>query len=689
MILLSERQKKILQKLCKHDEGVSMSAIEDSLVISRRTVYREFSELKLYLVQHGLNIASNDGRYWLHGSDENRKRLMTELNNQVAEVALSSSQRQAAVVCLLLLGTEPIKIFSLAITLGVSENTIQRDLKGIAKALREYGIKVDVRKSVGVQSTGEEAQKRLILCGVLTNEINEYEFFDYLNSTDEKPAKSFFLNLLPRQILFECVAALKKAMVEYTTKSDIQEVQWVLLVAISILRMKTTVIKSYSAAKQKSIFKYRQKVLVILDKFGSEIKEKITSGEIDFLAVQLKGLDYHFSAESWSDDYGLQISYDVKELIKWVSDAFGWNFGRDRDLFDRLSKHITLLLKNNTLKLPNTRIETLENVSQQYQELYKAIQDALREVFPEFIFTPMEAQLILLYFANSYTSDSKIQKLKTLIVCPNGIGTASILKSRLQREIVEIHAVKIAKVSELNNVELSQYDLILSTVSLPGFGWNYLVVSPLLLDDEVQQVKSLIRKIGGRLEYVEAQNKKVTNAIYDKGQEKLTRLAQEIKEANEFANSVEVSRVNSTGDLGSTLDLILGSIPEKITNEKQVVKEELLKRIRLAPVGIPRATIALVHATNSNVKRPFFNIYDLTKPIDMLAMDQAPIKVSRILLMLGPTPMTDFQNILMGTVSGAIVMSNFTTGIFEKGNQDQVRDLIATQFLEQIEMKGK
>ncbi|MDN7145447.1 HTH domain-containing protein [Liquorilactobacillus mali] len=689
MILLSERQKKILQKLCKHDEGVSMAAIEDSLVISRRTVYREFSELKLYLLQHGLRIESNDGRYWLNGSDENRKKLMTELNNQAAEVTLSSSQRQAAVVCMLLLGTEPIKIFSLAITLGVSENTIQRDLKSIAKALEEYGIEVDAKKSVGVQITGEEVQKRLILCGILTSEINEYEFFDYLNSTDEKPAKSFFLNLLPREILFECVTALKETMIEHNTKSDVQEVQWVLLVAISILRMKTAVINSYSAAKQKGIFKYRQEVLTILDKFGSKIKEKITSGEIDFLAVQLKGLDYHFSNESWSNDYDLQISYDVKELIKWVSDAFGWNFGRDRDLFDRLSKHITLLLKSNTLKLPNTRIETLENVSQQYQELYKAIQGALSKTFPEFTFTPMEEQLILLYFANSYTSDSKIQKMKTLIVCPNGIGTASILKSRLQREIAEIHTVRIAKVSELNNVDLGQYDLILSTVSLPGFSWNYLVVSPLLLDEEVQQVKALIRKLGGRREYVEEQNKKVADAVYDKGQEKLTLLAQEVNEANEFVESVEISKINSTGDLGSTLDLILEVISEKVTSEKQEIKAELLKRIQLAPVGIPRATIALVHATNLNVKRPFFNIYDLTEPIDMLAMDQAPIKVSRILLMLGPTPMTDFQNVLMGTVSGAIVMSNFTTGIFEKGNQEQVRDLIATQFLEQIEIKGK
>lgn len=90
MILLSERQKKILQKLSMYSEGVTMAMIEDSLVISKRTVYREFSELKLYLVGHGLSIESTEGRYFLVGSKENLDALQVEMNSQNVGIELTS-----------------------------------------------------------------------------------------------------------------------------------------------------------------------------------------------------------------------------------------------------------------------------------------------------------------------------------------------------------------------------------------------------------------------------------------------------------------------------------------------------------------------------------------------------------------------------------------------------------------------
>lgn len=689
MILLSERQKKILQKLSMYSEGVTMAMIEDSLVISKRTVYREFSELKLYLVGHGLSIESTEGRYFLVGSKENLDALQVEMNSQNAGIELTSKQRQSAVVCLLLLSIEPMKIFNLAVSLGVSENTIQRDLRTLTFALSEYGIDINARKAVGVQVIGDEAQKRLILCGILTNEINEYEFFEYLDGKINKETESFFLRLLPKELLVECSLALKDVITQFNMKSDMQEVQLVLLFAISMFRMSNEVIKSYSAAKQQDIFKYRQKVLTVLDKLGTEIKEKITTGEIDFLAVQLKGLDYHIFDKNWSDDNSLQVSYDVKELIKLVSKKFDWNFEYDHDLFERLSKHIMLLLTNEMLKLPNTKIETLENISKEYGELYKVICDSLTIVFSDFIFSPTEAQLILLYFANSYASESGLKKMATLIVCPNGIGTASILKMRLHKEIPEINLIKIAKASELNEVEPARYDLILSTVNLPGFNWNYIVVSPLLLDDEIQQIKTRILKLYEQRKYANEQNKKEAEFSIDSGKKKLEMMAQKMSEANQIIDAIKVTKVTNAGGITESLDFVLSMVPQIVMGNKDKVKIELLKRIQLAPVGIPRASMALVHTTEMSVKKPFLGVYDLVNEIEMLAMDQAPIRVGRIILMLGPVPMTDFQNILMGTISGAIVMNNTTMNIFEHGSGKQIRDLIATRVLEQFEFKGK
>ncbi len=51
--------------------------------------------------------------------------------------------------------------------------------------------------------------------------------------------------------------------------------------------------------------------------------------------------------------------------------------------------------------------------------------------------------------------------------------------------------------------------------------------------------------------------------------------------------------------------------------------------------------------------------------------------------------MSDFQNILMGLISSAIVMNSNNTHVFEEGTEEQIKDLIATQFMDQIDFKRK
>ncbi|KRL02467.1 transcription regulator [Liquorilactobacillus capillatus DSM 19910] len=665
-----------------------MSAIENSLHISRRTIYREFSELKLYLQQHGLSVQNADGHYRLSGPIRALDGLRTELQGQNERIELTAKQRQDALACLLLLSDEPVKIFSLAVSLDVSEGTIQRDLKVITAALKEYQVKVVPKKAVGIQTVGQETQIRLILCGILTSEINEYEFFEYLNSQNDYQPHNFFLKLCPKEILLACAKALKQATgSKLAHNSDVQEVQLILIIAISVIRMTNNTIRKYQVVDVGDLFKYRQRALEILNHFDSRIKEKITTSEVDFIAIQIKGLDYKLVKGDWAHNYDFQISFNVKQLIQEVSETFHWNFSRDTELFARLVKHMTFLLHNEGVKLPNTRIKVLNNVSVQYASLYQLLQGALAKVFTGYDFTETEEQLILLYFANSYAS-TKSNYLSALVICPNGIGTASILKSRLRREIPELAEIKIAKVSQLNEIHPNHYDVILSTLSLPGFDWNYHIVSPLLVGDEIARIKSFINQFN--LEYKRKTVREGKMISLEEGQQRLEELFDMTSESKMLVDQIRLEHLNNNNEkLAELLVQVLAKVPTAVVKEPQQVVHEMLKRVKAAPVGIPNASISLVHATDKSVLKPFFSVYELRAPLTMKAMDQTPIQVKRILLMIGPAPMTDFQNNLMGTISGAIVMNNRYTAIFEKGNVDKIKNLIAAQFMEQLEFKRK
>lgn len=675
-------------RLCESDNGIAMSVIENSLHISRRTIYREFSELKLYLQQHGLSVRNADGLYRLDGSAAALSRLRTELQGQNERMDLTAKQRQDALACLLLMNDGPLKIFSLAVSLDVSEGTIQRDLKVVTAALKEYQVKVVAKKAVGIEAVGQETQIRLILCGILTSEINEYEFFEYLNSKDDYQPHNFFLKLFPKDILLACAQALKQATgAKLAHNSDVQEVQLILIIAISVIRMANNTIKKYKVIDVGDLFKYRQRALEILGNFDNRIKEKITTSEIDFIAIQIKGLDYKLVKGDWAHNYDFQISFNVKQLIQEVSETFHWNFSRDTELFARLVRHMTFLLHNEGVKLPNTRIKVLNNVSIQYAELYQILRRALAKVFTSYGFTETEEQLILLYFANSYAS-TKSNYLSALVICPNGVGTASILKSRLRREIPELAEIKIAKVSQLNEIHPNHYDVILSTLNLPGFDWDYHIVSPLLVGDEIARIKSFINKFDVKYKHKRVIERKAVSL--DEGQERLTALFEMASESKALVDRIGLERLTNNGEsLKELLVQILNKIPTAIAGDRKQIVHEMLKRVAVAPVGIPNASISLVHATDKSVLKPFFSVYELQSPIIMKAMDQTPIQVKRILLMIGPAPMSDFQNGLMGTISGAIVMNNRYTAIFENGTEDKIKNLVAAQFMEQLDFKRK
>ena len=62
MIILTKRQKEILSILLRISNGTTIKQLEESVNVSRRTIYREFNELKLDLERRGLTISNIDGK---------------------------------------------------------------------------------------------------------------------------------------------------------------------------------------------------------------------------------------------------------------------------------------------------------------------------------------------------------------------------------------------------------------------------------------------------------------------------------------------------------------------------------------------------------------------------------------------------------------------------------------------------
>lgn len=682
---LTDRQKRILLVLCNTPEGLSVKELENRVNISRRTVYREFKDIRSVLADEGLEIENNKRKYRLAGDKAAREKLLQMVQGVKSQQVMSVARRENAIAAKLLLEDEPLKIIQFALDLGVSEATIQNDLDAVEESLNEYGIKLLRQKGSGISVITSEGNRRQILIGIFLNEINDYDFFRHLHKKDI--SANFFLNLIDQDLLIIVNQALEKSVFnEIDLDADYQIMELILAFTFSIMRL-----ENYHAMEQISpsseSLKYQAYVFRFMALISEKIKVDIKQNDIFYLANKILDCDHQQSLLSYDNDHELEISVKVKNLVKLVSEAMQWDFQRNPSFVTRLTQHILGLTQHRVTPLPNARIETLADLSNRFKKMYQIVKRSWYECFPQEKLTNSELQLLLLYFANEYTSHSNHRQLNTLVICENGIGTSAILSARLKQKFSEISKVKLSRVSELPNIDLKQYDLILSTIELKGFSRDYFLVSPLLLDDEIDQIERYIKDYEDKYP-VAINNSSDTIQIKSQSVPKLTALSISSLFCSELVNDIKVRRLYyNAQDLMAIVQECLAHSDQSIIKNQLPVAKKLIERIKLAPVGIPNSNLALLHTSNNEITRCSFTIFDLDNEINLPAMDHNEIQVKRILLMLGPEDLSDPERKVMSLISSMIIMNDANLHLFENGNQEEIKNAIASQFLTELRTK--
>lgn len=482
---------------------------------------------------------------------------------------------------------------------------------------------------------------------------------------------------MPKKILQQCYQGLEqKVLPKLKVTSDHQVLQLVILFAICLVRSKKHPVK---VELKDQLLRYQALVYAFL----SAVDKELEQNELTYLAYQLKKGDQNAKSFTYTDEYELAVSLKVKALIALVSQEMKFDFSRDLVFFKKLSRHVITLLKQPHQGLPNVRIETLARIKNDHPELFACVKRAWKEIFFEQTISETELQLILLYFASQYVETKRSDKLAVLIVCENGIGTSSLLKQRLKKELPQVEHFKLARIQELNELELAEYDIVLSTLRLPGFPREYQIVSPLLTKEELMRLKTYIKDY--QRKYFAKVATRKNKQFNGKLPQTLSFIAATAFFCSELVNELQVKKIDNAGlDLQQTIEKLVSEIGNNIILNEAKVVTALEKRERLAPIGLPDSSLALLHTTSCAIKRCHFAIFELTEPITMQAMDQRLIAVKRMLVSLAPENMSQIEQDALGTISSMIIMNDDALTLFEQGDQKTLQSELAKRFLKEI-----
>jgi mannitol operon transcriptional antiterminator len=124
-----------------------------------------------------------------------------------------------------------------------------------------------------------------------------------------------------------------------------------------------------------------------------------------------------------------------------------------------------------------------------------------------------------------------------------------------------------------------------------------------------------------------------------------------------------------------------------IAKDVDSIYKRLLEREKIAGLGIPGTNMALFHCQDQGVKELAFQLAHLEIPSTLRGMDEKPMDVRNILLLLAPKELTPIQREITSFVSSTIIEDNKSILIFSSANEHLIREKLEKSFYQFIKNK--
>ncbi|MDO6451249.1 BglG family transcription antiterminator [Oceanobacillus profundus] len=684
---ISNRERKILEILLGNPEGITVKDIAKELEVSARTIHRDLKNTEDITNHYNLILEKKSGvGLRLVGMEQDRKQFLSALAN-VTVFDFTPEERQSIILATLLEMKEPIKLFTLSTELKVTEATISHDLDQLEKEIASYRLILIRKRGYGVEIAGDEANKRAALSSLISKHIDPFEFVSLIKDNIQKKSQDQFsaisnrlLGLVNPEHLIVIRQRVEQAREELPYElADSALIGLVVHLALAIERLQKGDSIQFDQAQlmqMEGTKEYRVAEKMIRDIEGP-LGMAIPDDEIGYITMHLMGAKLR-SDSNYIDMYPDEdIVFSANQLIRSVSKQINVPQMNNKQLLNDLVAHlkpaIYRLKQGMTIKNPLIR-----EIKQDYDELFHMITAAVRDTFPNMEFPDDEIGYLVLHFAAALLNNEKAVDLQALVICSSGIGTSKMLATKLVQRIPEIKHVENASIFDLNKLNVEAYDVIVSTIPLKEFDHDYLLISPMLTQNEIHQVKKEIkkRKLTVHMNYKEP---RVTtdSSNFTVRMEALQNYS---RATLDLLDSFQVYDVTDNLTIDSVLRLVCKTLAEnKIIQSAKIVFKKLQLREQISGLGIPATSIALYHTRSNAIHKPTFSIYKLNHPLAIRGMDNNQMEMDTVIVMLAPEITHQEVLEILSFLSSLIIQDQTSISLFESGDEPKIKQYLSEQ----------
>lgn len=689
-LYISGRERKIIELLLLQEEGATIQQLASNLEVSGRTIHRDLKSVEDILHYYTLTLNKKSGvGVKVNGNKENKRKLELALTH-VEHTDYTPDERQAIILSTLLETNEPIKLFALANELQVTIATVSNDLDKISEILETYELTLIRKRGYGVNISGSESNKRSALSFLISKYVDELDFILFIKENIEKKSKQQLdsiserlLGLVDQSKLITIEKSIDHVRNELPYElADSAHIGLVVHLALAIERLQQGERIRFDLNYLNEIKDTKEYEIAenIINDLQDAFHMSIPKDEIGYITMHLLGAKLRSDHDYIVEESSLDIAFKARELINYVGDKLEVDLTENKNLFNDLVTHLkpTMYRIQKGMHIKNPLLTEILN---DYKEFFIIIEDGCKEVFLGTEFPQEEIAYLVLHFASATIRHGETSELSVLVICSSGIGTSKMLATRLTQEIPEISKIDNRSLFELDEIDLELYNLVISTIPFREKVSNYILVSPILTNEEIDKIKAIVRrqpKTGAKKQIV------TESIVEDYPQERIVSRLQHMQNYSKVTLDLliefKVHMIKDALTKEEILEIACNNLKEaQSIDNKTGVFNALVAREKLSGIGIPNTSLALYHARSEFVRKPSFTIYALKRPVALKGMDDQDMQVNTFLLMLLPENSNSESMEILSYISGLIISDQQSITTFQSQQESIISEFLYQQ----------
>jgi len=677
-IKLTQRQREIIELLIKEDKFFNISEIAKKLNVSNRTVSRELRDLYSYLAYFSCSIESRAGKgIRFEGKKEDIKLLLDNIKKSGEIKNYTQNQRIVYILTELLNSNEPLKISNFTSSLNVTEGTISHDLDRVSERLKKHGCELVRKPGVGLYVNASESDKRRAIVDLIYENIEETELIDIIRNKDRLSVETRenLVNLVSKNTLYELEGLLiNNENKLQTTLNGRAYIGLLIHLAIAIDRIN----KGENIIIDKDYLNILKKCdeYTEAERLAKSIEEKfdilMPEDEIGYITMHIIG-NQGIKLSQISDDI-IKIS---SEILSNAYDELGLYIKADRQSIMWLATHLQPALYRLKMNM-EIRNPLLEEIKTNYTQIYNVAVKAVEPIEKKLgiVIPDSEIAYIAMHIGASVEKNKKnIKKYDVIVVCATGMGTATLLSTRLQNEYQNLNVVDVVSSFNLEKVlEINNVDFIISTVPIDYGNKPIVLVNPLLLNND----KKLIDDFLKNFDNVDKLKGKNTSKSIEKID--LNSLKDYLDAIIEILKNFVVYDIFEVDSLNSLIEYISNIVGR---NDVEIldIRKDLFKRERLGSTVLDQYNTVLLHAKTTGVDRLIFGVIRLKNPI-YIENNGNRDKIDLAIIMLAPKDANKNELRVMSFLSSKIIEDENFLFTLRNAEENLIRELLEDYFNE-------